>query len=178
MIVLETQRLLFRDHGVDDLEAFCAMEADPEVRRFVGGSPRSRDAAEHKFRTVYLKPIQNRLGLWATVFKPERRYIGYCGIYPHFGARGPIPSEGTLAFYLARSHWQRGLATEAGLAFVEFGFGELGLSRIVASVQVGNAASLRVLKKLKFEFLRLESGRTRSFEHFALRKLTASRTGV
>lgn len=42
MIVLETERLLFRDHGPEDLERFCAMEADPEVRRFVNGRPRTR----------------------------------------------------------------------------------------------------------------------------------------
>lgn len=42
MIVLEAERLLFRDHGPEDLELFCAMEADPEVRRFVGGRPRAR----------------------------------------------------------------------------------------------------------------------------------------
>jgi ribosomal-protein-alanine N-acetyltransferase len=30
-----------------------------------------------------------------------------------------------LAFYLARAYWGRGLATEAGRAFVNFGFNEL-----------------------------------------------------
>lgn len=79
------------------------MEADPEVRRWVGGYPRSREAAEEKFRRVYLKPRPNRLGMWATVFKPDGRYIGYCGIY----------GEGTLGYYLAREYWGRGLATEA-----------------------------------------------------------------
>ena len=68
MIVLETERLLFRDHEVDDLDPFCAMEADPEVRRFVGGKPRTREQAEEKFRRVYLPPVRNRRALWATVF--------------------------------------------------------------------------------------------------------------
>lgn len=169
MVVLETPRLLFRDHQLGDLEAFCAMEADPEVRRFVGGSPRSHAAAEHKFRAVYLPAIESGMGLRATVFKPGSRYIGYCGIYPHFGERGPIPAEGTLAFYLASSYWGRGLATEAGRAFVDLGFGELNLSRIVASVETGNAASIRVLEKLGFVLLRHEPEKRRSFEHFELR---------
>lgn len=105
MVVLESQRLLFRDHEIGDLEPFCAMEADPEVRRYVGGNPRSHADAEHKFRSTYLKPRENRLGLWATVLKATGSYVGYCGVYPHFGSHAPIPGEGTLAFYLAPPYW-------------------------------------------------------------------------
>jgi len=169
MIVLETKRLLFRDHVLEDLDPYCAMEANPAVRRFVGGQPRTRRAAEQKFRAVFLPPVKDRTGLWATIFKPENRYIGYCGIYPHFGAAGAIPGEGALGFYLARDFWGQGLATEAGREFVEFGFSELRLSRIVATVEVGNEASLRVLQKLGFRLLRREKGENRSFHHFELR---------
>ena len=102
MMILETQRLLFRPHEPQDMEPFCAMEADPEVRRYVGGSPRSRADAEVRFQRELYAPLADRLTLWATVYKPESRYIGRCGIYPHFDANGqPIPGEGTLAFYLA-----------------------------------------------------------------------------
>lgn len=164
MIVLETERLLFRDHEVDDLDPFCAMEADPEVRRFVGGKPRTREQAEEKFRRVYLPPVRNRRALWATVFKPEGRYIGYCGVYsPH------RKNEGALGFYLARPYWGRGLATEAGRAFIKFGFEELGLTRIISSVETGNAVSVRVLEKLGFVWVRHEKGEPRSFDHFELR---------
>ena len=48
MVILETERLLFRSHQADDLEAYCAMEMDPEVRRYLGGA-RLREAAERRF---------------------------------------------------------------------------------------------------------------------------------
>jgi len=166
MIALETQRLLFRDHAPADLEPFCALETDPEVRRFVGGTPRTRERAEEKFQ-AFLKPVQDRLGLWATVYKPDDSYIGYCGVYPHFGLKGPIPLEGALGYTLARRYWGRGLATEAAEAFVDFGFDELGLQRIVAMVEVGNGASVRVLEKLGFVIASHEAG-PRSFYHFEL----------
>lgn len=168
MIALETTRLLFRDHEPSDLEPFCAMEADPEVRRFVGGRPRSRAEAEQKFNSVYLPPIPNRMGLWATALKPSGLYIGYCGVYPHFSEAGVIPCEGTLAFYLARANWRQGLATDAGTAFVAFAFAELHLTRLVATVQVGNDASVRVLEKLGFSWQRREEGDLRSYNHFEL----------
>ena len=141
------------------------MEADPEVRRWVGGQPRTREAAEAKFRRVYLKPIRNRLGMWATVFKPENRYIGYCGVYA-----GSKPAEGTLGYYLARAYWGRGLATEAARAFVDFAFQDLGLTRIISSVETGNDASKHILEKLGFHLEWHEPGDRRSFDHFALEK--------
>ena len=52
MILLETEHLLFRHHEEADLDAFCAMEADPEYRRLCGGKPRTREEAERRFREV------------------------------------------------------------------------------------------------------------------------------
>ena len=169
-IILETERLLFREHEAEDMEAYCEMEADPEVRRYVGGKARPRDLAEARFREVYLQPAPpDRLALWATVYKPEERYIGYCGVYPHFDADNrPIPGEGTIAYYLARPYWGRGLATEAGRAFLRFGFTELGLNRIVTLVGVGNTASLRVLEKLGLLQTGSEQLGTRSFYSYAI----------
>jgi RimJ/RimL family protein N-acetyltransferase len=164
MIVLETERLLFRDHAIDDLEPFCAMEADSEFRRFVGGSPRSHEDAEEKFRRVYLPPVRDRIGLWATVFKPEGRYIGYCGVYRH----GGHPGEGVIAYYLARPYWGRGLGGEAAAAFVRFAFDDLGLRRLVTSVEAGNERSTRILAKLGFVWVRRENGDPRTFDHFEL----------
>jgi [ribosomal protein S5]-alanine N-acetyltransferase len=169
VVVLESARLLFRDHEPGDLDAFCEMEADPEVRRYVGGAPRTRDAAVRKFHGGLQRHMSDRMAMWATVYKPEGLYIGRCGVYPHFSPSGGIvPGEGTLGFHLARAYWGRGLATEAGRAFVNFGFNELKLSRIVTAVQIGNDASVRVLEKLGFALVRTEPGEVRSFYHFEL----------
>ncbi|HZT43657.1 MAG TPA: GNAT family N-acetyltransferase [Chthonomonadaceae bacterium] len=169
-VILETQRLLFRPHEIGDLEAYCAMEADPEVRRYVGGQPRPRDQAEARFRKgLPMADPPDRLALWATVYKPEGCYIGRCGVYPHFDAEGkPLPGEGVLAFYLARPYWGRGLATEAGQAFLEFGFTQLNLDRIVAQVDADNHASMRVLEKLRFHLTGTEQGEKRSFHFYEM----------
>jgi [ribosomal protein S5]-alanine N-acetyltransferase len=168
MFILETERLLFRSHEPADLEAYCAIEADAEFRRYVGGAPRSREEAERKFRSTHLKAGDRKLALHATIYKPEQRYIGYCGVYPHFSPAGPpIPNEGTLAYYIARPYWGQGLATEAALAFLDYGFNELNLRRIVASVQQGNAASQHILEKLGFKLTNTELG-PRTYFHFEM----------
>jgi RimJ/RimL family protein N-acetyltransferase len=59
------------------------------------------------------------------------------------------------------------LASEAAAAFVEFGWNQLRVSCIVATVQVDNAASVRILKKLGFDLIATETG-PRSFFKFSL----------
>jgi [ribosomal protein S5]-alanine N-acetyltransferase len=165
----ESERLLFRPHLITDLDDFCAMEMDINVRRYVGGYPRSREEAEKRFPKNQLQEeATNPLGVWATVLKAENKYIGRCGIYPHFSPDGvPIPGEASLGLYIAHPYWGRGFATEAGRAFIDFGFNDLALIRIVTTVMEGNDASLHVLKKLGFTTTSIEPG-VRTFHHLAL----------
>ena len=165
--VLESERLGFRPHEAGDLDAYCAMEMDAEVRRYVGGAPRTREAAEERFWGGTMQPVEDRLRLWATVLKSENRYVGRCGLYPHMNDGVRVADEAVLGFYLAREFWGRGLASEAGRAFVDFGFAELKLGKIVTAVDVRNAASVRVLEKLGFRLAHFEEG-ARSFYHFEL----------
>jgi RimJ/RimL family protein N-acetyltransferase len=110
------------------------------------------------------------MGLLATVFKPEGRYIGRCGLYPLRGEdNAVIPEEACLAYYLARPYWGRGLAAEAGRAFIQYGFRELGLSRIEAGANANNLASIRVLEKLGFVWIRSGEGGGSSWHEYELR---------
>lgn len=175
MSILETERLLFRPHEEADLEAYCRMMADPEFRRLSGGSPLSREEAEKSFRGAVLAP--KPMGLLATVYKPEGCYIGQCGLYPHrTGDNAVIPGEAVLAFYLARPYWGRGLATEAGRAFVEYGFGRLGLARIVAGANAANLASNRVIRKLGFVWARSGEGGGNAWHEYELRNPSSEET--
>ncbi len=147
MVRLETERLLLRDREPGDLAPFCEIESDPEYRRPQQVHPRS--ALERRFRETRLPPT--RVGLLATVFKPDGRYIGRCGLYPFRTESGHVvPTDASIAFSLARASWGRRLATEVGRALVAHGFGAIGLARIHAGINAGNRASFRVVEKLGF----------------------------
>jgi len=168
-IILESERLFFRPHEPADLDSFCAMEMDPEFRRFVGGYARSREDAERKFPRSQLEEHSERLKVWAAVLKSNGQYVGRCGLYPHVKrGEGIVVGEAVLSFYFGREHWGQGLASEAAAAFIAFGWEELQLSHIVATVQVENRASVRILQKLGFELIATERGSFRSFYTFAL----------
>jgi len=169
-IILETERLYFRQHILADLDAYCTMEADPDFRRYVGGRPRPRDEAEARFMNG-LKPVTDDLNMWATVYKPENKYIGRCGLYPHFNPESqPIADEAAFGVYLDKAYWGRGLATEAGRAFVDFGFKSLQINRIVTAIDTRNAVSVQVIEKLGFKLARTEDGNPRSFYHYVLER--------
>ena len=66
------------------------------------------------------------------------------------GVRLRIETEharGELGFWVARSRWGRGYATEAVRALLEYGFSVLGLHRIHATHFSRNPASGRVMEK-------------------------------
>ncbi len=168
MKILETERLLFRNHLIEDKEAYCAMEMDELLRRYVGGAPRKRDDAERRFMNA-MKPVDGKLNMWATVLKAENKYIGRCGIYQNQDESGnPVIGEAALGLYLSSGYWGRGLATEAAHALIDIGFNEINLNRIVSMVQIGNDASVSVMEKLGFKLDRTEKGILKSFYHFVL----------
>jgi ribosomal-protein-alanine N-acetyltransferase len=110
------------------------------------------------------------MGLFATIFQQEGRYIGRCGVYPHRDEENlVIPGEGTLGYYLARPYLEASLATEAGRAFIQYAFGELGLTRLVAGTDAENLASNRVLVKLGFVCVQSGKGGGRSYHGYELR---------
>ena len=165
VIYLETERLFFRDHQPDDLEAYCAMESDPVYRSPQVVHPRAE--IERSFREAIMTP--KPLGLRATVFKPDNLYVGRCGLYPFRTDEGDlVPDEAFIAFYIARPYWGRGIATEAARAWVQHGFDTLGLRRIVAGVNAANVASARVVEKLGFRRFRSGGDETTRWNDFEL----------
>ena len=172
-IILESPRLLFRPHLKTDLDAFCNMEMDPNVRRYAGGNPRTREEAEKRFPGNQAENAgKERLAVWAAILKTGNLYIGRSGLYPHFNRDGgQISGEAALSFYIAYPHWRNGFATEAGKAFIDFGFTELALQRISATVMKGNDASVHILEKLGFALVSTEEGQ-RTFYHFTLQNPT------
>jgi len=174
MIFLETERLLFRSHEAGDEADFVSMHTDPEVRRYVGGRAWPLEEARSRFREQFLDRPEETYGLWATVFKEERKYIGCCGLRAAGNGMGA-----SLAYYLARPYWRLGLASEASRAFIETAFTRLGLDRVEADVEKGHSASERILQKFGFKYLRREEipGRGRIIDFYELTRAQWQRRG-
>src|SRR5207249_2418258 len=143
-VILETDRLLMRQYVEEDADAFFKLNSDPEVLRFV---PDKRLLNVEQARQILIDhPIADYrkygFGRGACILKSTGEQIGFAGL-KYLEELGEVD----VAFRLMRTHWGLGLATEAALASVRFGFADLDLKRIIGLVMAENIASVRVLEK-------------------------------
>ncbi len=145
-VVIETKRLILRLLTMDDLDALAELYADPEVRRYfpegVLDYEQTREELDWFINEYYAK---YGYGLWATIHKPTGRFIGRCGLLP-WTIAGRFEVE--VAYMLAKEFWGQGLATEAALACRDYGFNQLGRTRLICLVDPDNDASANVARKM------------------------------
>lgn len=143
---LDTERLRIRPYRDDDAAGLHEVFGSPEVMKWTP-SPPSKDLAETKERLGRTMAFTGRqppgLGLWGLELRESGDFLGQVGLFPVEG-KGP---EIEVAYELAPRVWGHGYATEAARALIEYGFGELGLTRIVALILPANTRSRRVAEK-------------------------------
>lgn len=145
---LATPRMLLRPWRDEDLAPFAAINADPEVARYLPSTlGRSEsDAMAARIRAGF---EHHGFGLWAVerIDVPGRPFIGFIGLsVPRFEAHFTPCVE--IGWRLARSHWGAGLATEGARAVVAHAFSELHLDELVSFTAADNQPSRRVMEKL------------------------------
>jgi len=139
-----TPRLLLRPGFPEDAAALAMAIADQAIVRNLAVAPwpytlRDAEAYLAKPRDPVLPSF---LIFERTDAAPQ--LIGACGL-------GRRPSGAVeMGYWVARSHWGRGLATEACMALIDIAR-TLGLRTVEGSHFTDNPASGRVLEKLGFE---------------------------
>jgi ribosomal-protein-alanine N-acetyltransferase len=150
MIILTTERLLFRRLLPGDLDALYALYRDPEMRRhFPEGVLTYVETQEELEWFLNGHPRHPELGLWAAILKETGQFIGRCGLLPWMVDGQP---EVEVAYLIDKVHWGKGLGTEAARGILQYGFETLGLSRMVCLIEKENAASIRVAEKIGMTF--------------------------
>ena len=150
MKILETRRLDFRHLEPNDLDSLFTLYCDPDVRRYIPDAPRTlAETKEELDWFLHGHPQRPELGLWATIYRPTNQFIGRCGLLP-WTIDGQDEVE--VAYLIARSHWGQGLGTEAAQAILDYGFGNLGLTRLICLIDHDNVASIRVAEKIGMIF--------------------------
>ena len=145
-IPIVTNRLNIRPFEPADAEAAFAWFGDPIVMRFTPTGPDT--SVEHtKSRLAKYQEHQAKHGFskWIILDRRSNSPIGDAGLLV-LGKYGWID----FGFRLALPYWGKGLATEAGAAWVHAAFNEADIEQVKAMVHPENAASIRVLTKLGF----------------------------
>ena len=138
---LRTDRLVLRAFRAADLDRVAAMQANPEVRQFLGGDLLSRAQS--------WSLMERNLGQWALrgyglfAVESESRWAGWAGVLH------PLEwPEAELAYSLDEPYWGRGIATEAVRAARDWAFARFGFARLASFIMPDNVRSIRVAEKL------------------------------
>ena len=139
-----TQRLLLRPGFPEDAPALAAAIADPEVVRQLAAVPWPyRVADAEAFLRRAHDPVLPSLLITERSHQAPR-IVGGCGLTRR--ASGAVE----LGYWVSRSDWGRGIATEACMAIIAMARA-LRLPAVDASHFLDNPKSARILEKLGFE---------------------------
>jgi RimJ/RimL family protein N-acetyltransferase len=141
---LVTERLVLRALRASDFEAYAAMCADPEVRRFLGdGRPLERPAAWREMAVLLGHWDLRGFGQWALVERENGGLVGRAGLWQPEGWPGL-----EVGWILGRSFWGKGFAIEAARASLAHAFETVGAERVISLIRPDNTRSIRVAERL------------------------------
>lgn len=149
--VLNTPRLIIRAHAIADFDAYCALWSDPDVVRFITGTPFSREASWSRFLRHAGHWHHLGFGFLAIEERQTGRFVGEAGF--HDMRREVSPSiEGTLeaGWALTPAVQGRGYGLEAMQALVGWAEETFPGRRMTAIIDPANHPSIRVAGRLGF----------------------------
>lgn len=144
MIILETERLLHRRVTPDDLETIIEFRSDDEVNKYLGGArAKTREFNEGRMK-FYLETWERYgFGFAMMIWKETGEEIGWSGLQPLEDS-----GETEVGYGLIKKFWRRGIGFETAKGWLDFGFNEKNLERIVAVADPENTGSWRIMEKL------------------------------
>ncbi|MGB2571171.1 GNAT family N-acetyltransferase [Micromonospora citrea] len=151
-VLLETARLRLRRFTADDVDHLVALDADPEVMRFLTGgvaTPRETVRDEHLPRILARYDHTPGLGRWAAQERSTGEFLGWFALDPSDDG-----TEAELGYRLRRAAWGRGLATEGSRALVRHAFDTVGVRRVWAQTMAVNVRSRAVMEKAGLRYVR------------------------
>ena len=141
--VLETKRLALRAARLEDAKAVAALANDRRIAENTARIPypyKLADAeqfiagASKKGEAAYLVTLR------------DGTIVGACGLMFHYDDTPEI------GYWLGVPYWNKGYATEALHALIDYAFTDLTHESVQAGARVTNPASRRVLEKCGFQW--------------------------
>lgn len=143
---LSTPRLILRQWQDNDLPAFAALNADPQVMRYFP-AVLHRQASDALAARIRHRLGTTQFGLWAVQITGVADFAGFIGLsVPSFDA--PFMPCVEIGWRLARPHWKMGYASEGARAALDYAFDTLHLPQIVAFTAAINTPSISVMQRL------------------------------
>ena len=148
-MLLETSRLQIRRFNIEDAAALLNFGSNQEVIKQTGDKLiTTLSEAEEIINNIWL-PEYDKYGYarMAVVHKKDNKVIGFAGLKYE-----PDWKAADIGYRFLPEYWGKGIATEACLPFIFYGFQVLKLPKIIGVAYAENTASCKVLKKLGLKY--------------------------
>ncbi|HTU55593.1 MAG TPA: GNAT family N-acetyltransferase [Acetobacteraceae bacterium] len=167
---LTTDRLRLRAFRAGDLDAYSAMQANPEVMRYLVTGRISTPVEVWRTMATSLGQWALRgYGMWACEKIAGGVFIGSVGIFQ------PLDwPEPEIAYSLDRPFWGQGFATEAAVAARDWLFDRFPVPRAASFIRPDNHASKRVAERLGAVCACTLELRGSTYEHWVHRQPAAN----
>jgi RimJ/RimL family protein N-acetyltransferase len=146
--ILETERLILRGHTAAELDDAVALWSDPEVVRFIGGRPSTREEVWARLLRYVGHWTLSGYGFWQIRERATGRFVGEAGL-ADFQRDLAWSFDGAPEAGWVLAPWShgKGYATEAMTAVLAWADAAPLGARTVCLINPDNAASLRVAAK-------------------------------
>ena len=161
--MFETARLLLRPLNEGDVDAIFALRRDAEFMRFIREPQTKRAEAESWIKLISSLWESEKVGFCAVIDKSSNEFIGWCGLW-----KLKETGEIEVGYAIAESFQKKGLASEAAERFLEYGFNQLKLEKIVAVARPENTASRRVMEKIGMNYDGIGRFYDRDLAHYSI----------
>ena len=151
MTQLTTARLRLEPYVDAHLEALNAMNNDPEVYRFLSGEPETLAQTQAIIDRVKARWAEVGYSWWSLMDRESGELVGAACLQNLRREKTPLPDNDCpleIGWRLRRDRWGRGLASEAAVAIVDFGFDVRGADELLAVCVPENTASSGVMTRL------------------------------
>ncbi len=145
-VLLTTPRLLLRSWRQEDLATFAALNADPEVMRYLGHVLTGAQS-EELARDIQDLFLRRGMGMLPVERRADGAFLGICGV-----SYTPWYPDEEIGWRFAREHWGHGYATESAAAWMAWAFTELDVPRLISVTDLPNVRSIAVMKRLGMTF--------------------------
>jgi ribosomal-protein-alanine N-acetyltransferase len=152
---IETPRLILRPFELSDAEALFDMDSNPNVHQYLWQQPLTNIEEVYSYIDMVQKQyVKHNIGRFSTILKETNELIGWTGIkYIDDHEENGNSNFFDYGYRLNEKFWGNGYATEATLAWLEYGFQEMNIKTMHAYTHAENGASNRVLSKCGMTFM-------------------------
>ena len=139
----QSERLIFRELTMDDVDTWMEFINSPEAVKFLG-IPMERQSA-----IIWMERAKRRyedfgMGMWALIDKQSGEMVGNCGLLVQ-DVDGQQELE--IGYHLIPRFWKKGYATEAAKACKEFAFTHNLSDYVISIIHVENFNSQHVAER-------------------------------